>query len=120
MNLDEIKKKLEANELSLEDLDQVSGGKLTESEINKIRDHDVYSLTREEKKHIYYRMQALRNAHGKSLEECKKTCVQEFHRFAIKPVVEEFIDIWYPRNIKVTDFGLYLSLYDAFGEEIFN
>ena len=122
MELVEIKKKLEAGELSLDDLDQVSGGGcgLTEAQINKIRDNDIYSLTKEEKKYIYYRLQVLRNAQGKSLEECKKICGQEFHRFGYQPAVDEFVDIWYPRNINVKEIELYLSLYDIFGEDLFS
>ena len=122
MELDEIKKKVKANELTMEDLDQISGGGggLTDAQINKIRDKDIYSLTNEEKKYIYYRLRVLRNTHGKSLEECKDICSREFHRFAIRPVVGEFIDIWYPKNIKSEDIEIYLKLYDSFGEGLFN
>ena len=121
-DLDEIKKKMKADELTVDDLDQVSGGGcgLTESEINKIRDKDVYSLTKEEKKYIYYRLRVLRNAQGKSLAECKDICAREFYRFAYRPAVEEFVEIWYPRNIKVTEIEFYLSLYDLLGDDMFN
>ena len=122
MKLDEIKKNPEANELTMEDLDQISGGGsgLTEAQINKIRDTDIYSLTNEEKKYIYYRLRVLRNTQGKSLEECKYICSKEFHRFGIQPVVEEFVEIWYPKNVKYEDIAIYLNLYDAFGEDLFN
>ena len=85
MDIDEIKKKLKANELTMTDLDQISGGGsgLTDAQINKIRDKDIYSLTIEERKYIYYRLRVLRNTHGKSLEDCKDICSREFYRFGI-------------------------------------
>ena len=103
----------EPQELSLDELDEVSAGG-PGCDVEKIRDKDIYSLSIQERKYMYYRLDVLRNT--KSMEECQDIMGREFHRFGIPPLTAAFVAKWYSSKVSVENIELQLRLDDVFGD----
>ena len=83
-------------------------------DVEKIRDKDIYSLSIEERKYMYYRLDVLRNT--KRMEECQDIMGREFHRFGIPPLTAAFVAKWYSSKVSVSNIELQLRLDDVFGD----